>query len=400
MLNYLDNQMTQKLHPNIKLLTWFNFFLDFRLYAPIAIIYFAQISKSYALGLGVFSIEMISSSIFELPTGLLSDYVGRKKTVVLGSIAGLLAVIFYAIGINFWILAIGSIFAGLARSFYSGNNSALLHESLREYSQESEYAKYSGKTNSMFQIALAFSALAGSIIAFWSFPLVMWLSTIPQFLCLILSLKLTNPKLTDVKSETNIFSHLKESISNILKNRKLKLISVATILDRGIGETIYQFQSAFIATLWPVWAIGISKMISNLCAALGMRLSDNLSKKIGHFKSLFYSNVYNRIIGIFAAAVPTVASPLLMASTSLPSGISWISQDAIAQENFSNKQRATMGSLTSLVGSLFFAIFAFGFGYMADKLKPSLALVIGEILSISIIVVYFATFKGENKAKT
>jgi len=385
--------MDTKIHINIKLLTWFNFFLDFRLYAPVAIIYFAKISGSYTLGLGVFSVEMISSSIFEIPTGLLSDYIGRKKTVVFGVIAGLIAVVLYAIGLNFWILALGSIFGGLSRSLYSGNNSALLHESLRESHQEKEYAKYSGKTNSMFQVALAVSALFGSIVAFWSFPLVMWLSVIPQFLCLFISLKLINPKLSDNKSDVAISIHLKESLKNVLNNHKLKMISIATILDRGIGETIYQFQSAFISTIWPVWAIGISKMISNIFAAFGMRISDRLSKKYGHFKTLFYSNIYNRFAGIFAAAIPSPFSPLLMASTSMPSGISWVSQDAISQENFTNKQRATMGSITSLFGSLFFGFFALGFGYIADKLHPATALIIGEILTISVVIIYWKTFK-------
>lgn len=391
--------MNTKIHINIKLLTWFNFFSDFRLYAPVAIIYFTKISGSYALGLGIFSIEMISSSIFELPTGLLSDYVGRKKTVILGAITGLITVVLYAVGLNFWILALGSIFAGLSRSFYSGNNSALLHDSLRESHQEKEYAKYSGKTDSMFQIALAISALLGSIIAFWSFPLVMWLSVIPQFICLLLSLKLINPKLSDNKSEVAIFIHLKESISNILNNRKLKMISIATILDHGIGETIYQFQSAFIATLWPVWAIGFSKMIANLCAAFGMRISDKLSKKYGHFKTLFFSSIYNRIAGIFAAAIPTPISPILMASTSMTSGIGWISQDAISQENFTNKQRATMGSITSLVSSLFFGVFAFGFGYLADRLYPSTALIVGEVLTISVLAIYWSIFKNRLNLK-
>lgn len=385
--------MNTKVHTNIRILTWFNFFSDFRLYAPVAILYFAKISGSYALGLGVFSIEMISSSLFELPTGLLSDYVGKKKTIIFGSISALISVILYAIGIKFWVLAIGSIFAGLARSFYSGNNSALLHESLQESQQEKEYAKYSGKTNSMFQVALAISALLGSIIAFWSFPLVMWLSVIPQFLCLLLSLKLVEPKLSDNKSEVIIFTHLKESILNILNNHKLKMITIATILDRGIGETIYQFQSAFIGTLWPVWAIGISKMISNICAALGMRISNKLSKKYGHFKSLFYSNIYNRLAGIFAVTIPTITSPLLIASTSTTSGIGWVSQDAISQENFTNKQRSTMGSITSLAGGLFFGFFAYIFGYFADYLNPSTAIIIGEILTIPVSIIYWLNFK-------
>ena len=70
-----------KLHKNIKLLSWFNFLLDFKFYAPIAIIYFAKVSGSFALGMSVFSLTMLSSAFFEVPTGVYSDMIGRKKTI-------------------------------------------------------------------------------------------------------------------------------------------------------------------------------------------------------------------------------------------------------------------------------------------------------------------------------
>jgi len=56
------------MHRNIKVLTWFNFFTDFKLYAPIAILYFAQVSGSFALGMSIFAISTVSAAIFEIPT--------------------------------------------------------------------------------------------------------------------------------------------------------------------------------------------------------------------------------------------------------------------------------------------------------------------------------------------
>jgi len=95
---------------NIKLLTWFNFFTDFKLYAPVAIIYFSQVSGSFALGMAIFSIAMVSSALFEIPTGIFSDMIGRKKTVILGAISAVLYVVFYALGTSFIFLAIGALF--------------------------------------------------------------------------------------------------------------------------------------------------------------------------------------------------------------------------------------------------------------------------------------------------
>jgi hypothetical protein len=46
---------------NIRLLAWLNFCTDFVFFAPVAILYFAQTTGSYALGMSIFSIACASS---------------------------------------------------------------------------------------------------------------------------------------------------------------------------------------------------------------------------------------------------------------------------------------------------------------------------------------------------
>lgn len=93
---------------NIKILTWQGFLIGFSLWSPIAAIYFSKVSGSYALGLSIFSIAMISSAIFEIPTGIFSDLIGRKYTTVLGGLFYMMSGIFYALGFNYWFLVIGA----------------------------------------------------------------------------------------------------------------------------------------------------------------------------------------------------------------------------------------------------------------------------------------------------
>jgi MFS family permease len=85
-----------KPHSNIRVLNWFAFLIDFRLYGPFAIIYFAQVSGSYTVGMAVFSVVSISSALLEMPTGILSDRLGRRKTVILGAFFGVLSVASFA----------------------------------------------------------------------------------------------------------------------------------------------------------------------------------------------------------------------------------------------------------------------------------------------------------------
>ena len=206
---------------NINLLRWHNFFLDFRLYGPIAIIYFAQVTGSYALGLAVFSIASIASTIFEIPTGVLSDRVGGKKTIILGSLASVLAISSYAAANSFIILALGAVFEGLASSFFSGNNDALVYDTLNQQKRISKFSDTLGKLSSMFQAGLGISALIGGFIAGYSLQLVMAVSIVPQLICLFISFWFVEPKIHTKEISENILDHLRESWSAFVDNLKV-----------------------------------------------------------------------------------------------------------------------------------------------------------------------------------
>jgi MFS family permease len=192
-----------RMNRNINLFYLFNFFVDFRFYAPVAIIYFAHVSGSYALGMSIFSATMLSSALFEIPTGVFSDYIGRKKTILLGSLFLAFAVFCYALGFSYWVLLLGAITEGVSRSFFSGNNTALLYDTLNENGKVCIYHEVLGKTSSTDQLALAVSAVAGSLIASKSFSLVFWLSILAPVACILISLLFREPKVHKRES-TNI----------------------------------------------------------------------------------------------------------------------------------------------------------------------------------------------------
>lgn len=367
---------------NIKLLTWFNFFTDFKLYAPIAIIYFSQVTHSYALGAGVISLAYITSALFDIPTGIFADRIGRKKTMILGAVTAVLFVTFYAIGGNFWFLAIGAFFEGLSRAFYSGNNNALLHNMLSDEGIEHDYHIYLGKLSSMFQAALAISGLVGAFIANWSFPMVMWLSVIPQIMCLLISFQISDGKKV-LERSGSIVSDLREGIKGFIDNANLRLLSISSILDYGFGETAYQFQAPFYNTLLPIWAVGVAKTLSNVNATLGFHFSGKVINKFGSVPVLIFGELYSKVIGFTALIFATKLSPFLMSSTSFFYGTGTTSADSLMQKEFTDKQRATMSSLNSFAGSLFFGIVAFFTGLIADKLNPRNALLIIQVLSLS-----------------
>lgn len=382
----------QNVLKNIKLLTWFSFFIDFRFYYPIAILYFSQIAGSYALGMLVFGIINIAQAVAEVPTGIFSDFVGRKGTVILGSLSALFAVFCYALGFSYQVLILGAIFEGISFSFFSGNNDALLHDTLKEKGLENDYPKYHGKISAMPQVSAAIAALVGGLIAFYSFSLSIWLSLFSLICCLLISLFIVEPKVVSDKS-TNIYNHLGEAFKLFTANPKIRLLSFSSIWAYGLGESGWLFRPAFFATLWPVWALGIPQMLGNMGAALGFFTAGKVILRFGAKRILFLGSLFAHITNIVAFTYVTIFSPLLAVLGAPFFGISHTARSTLFQKEFSDKQRATMGSLNSFAGSLFFAVVSFGLGFIADLLDPAKGLLILQILMLVNIYVYWKLLK-------
>lgn len=378
---------------NIKILTWQGFFVGFSLWAPIAAIYFSEVSGSYVLGLSIFSVAMVSSAVFEIPTGVFSDLIGRKYTTMLGGLFYMLGGICYAVGLGYWWLFVGAVFEGLARAFYSGNNDALLYDSLNKSKRKEELEKWMGFIGSAEQWAAGIAAVVGGILAAkYSFGLVMWLSVIPLFLCFVTSWWLVEVNNKE-KGEGNIYRHLRESVGCFVRNRKLRLLSLSDIIGFGLGESAYQFRSVFIVSLWPLWAIGVSRMLSSVGAALGFGWSGKIIKRFKAINVMMFHHIYGKFINLTALLFPSVLSPALMATTSLLYGSGSVARASLFQKEFTDKQRATMSSLNSLGKSISFALAATFFGLVADAYGSRTALIWGQILGFSATWLVWKLFK-------
>lgn len=380
---------------NVNLLKWFNFFYDFRPYVAIAIIYFSQISKSYALGFAVFSIASISSSIFEVPTGILSDQIGRRKTVIFGALASLFALLFYGLADSFLLLSIGAFFNGLARAFLSGNNNALLFDTLKEQDRLGKFSEKLGEVNAMTEIALGMSALISGFLAIYSFKMVMIYSIFPQIIALLISIKLIEPNAFSKNNSGNPFVYLKEALNLFVRNIKLRKISISYIVDSGLEQANYDFKPAFTALFWPTWAIGIARSLDSVFGFLGFRYAGRIIKTLGPSKTLFVQQIVGMVNRFVFIGLPSVFSPLMLSVNAFIYGVGETANQTLLHLEFSDKQRATMGSLNSLGSSLFYSLLMFLIGLIADSIGPILTLLLLTGLTTVVLPLYWNLMKQD-----
>ena len=141
--------------------------------------------------------------------------------------------------------------------------------------------------------------------------------------------------------------------------------------------------------------IGIARTLANVGATLSFHFNGRLIRGFNGLKILIVDNIYNRIVNIFSTAFPTLLSPILMSSSSVFYGVTTVSKNALMQKEFTSEQRATMSSLNSFAGSIFFGVVAFVLGFLADKISPSRALLVLQIFQTGNLWIYWKLFKHD-----
>lgn len=377
---------------NLKKMYAINLLNEMKFYGIILILYYTQLSGSMTLGMSIFSIVTVIAAISEVPTGILSDKVGRKNTVIMGTLCSLISVIALALSVNYIGLLVSAFFQGLEKAFFSGNNSAFIYDILKEESREKEFNTYIGKTNSMLYLAGVISAILGTVlVAFTSYKFVVILSIIPKIIQTILSITLKNVRKYS-SEKSNIFEQIKTPIKNVFKNKILRKQVVADGIIGGIEEACFQFRTTFYETLWPTWALGIPNFLANLGAFVSNWFSGKIIKKIGNKAIIIFSNVYDILSTCAAVLMNNVFSPLVMVTNSIiPADVA---EEEIEQNLYSDQYRASMASVKSLFESLIFSVIAVLVGFVADKTSIIFAFVIFQLVKIFPICIYLNIFKN------
>lgn len=358
------NSADQTVNRNVRLLSWFNFFGDFRMYGPIMVIYFAHVTGSYTAAASLLAVKMLSSAAFEVPAGVLSDRLGRRGTMIAGAVVMVAAHLGYAGASGYGLLLAAVVLEGLATSLWSGNNESLLYDTLLEAGREEEFPRHSGRVNSMFQIALALAAAIGGMVAgAWSLRGVVVLSVVPQVLCVLVALRVREPRVHG-PLESNVLVHLGSALRGIRRNPVLRRMTLVSAL-RYSSESAAQLSPVLVAGLWPLWALGLWRTFGHGVAFVGFRVSGRVIGRVGAARTLLFGELFDNVANFVALIKPTVFSPVLLGSPAY--GMSTIAQQTLLQREFTDRERATMGSLASLLGSVLYALVALGAGLVADR---------------------------------
>ena len=226
------------MNKNIKLLYGFSFFDPFMILIPLWVPYLATqgISMRQFMELqAVFAVVILGG---EVPSGLLSDLWGRKKTLLLGST--LKAVSFSLLPL--WSSYEGFFFyhltMGIALNLISGGDVALLYDwHLAGGGERSRGTAVLGNMQLAGHTGTAISALLGGAVVTLSYGHLLWANAVLSWIPMLLVLGVAEPPAA-VDRGKNRSDELKEVLSATLVRDAATRLVFLNIVAWGVGGLV------------------------------------------------------------------------------------------------------------------------------------------------------------------
>jgi len=302
---------------------------------------------------------MVMIFIFEIPSGAIADYIGRKTALSLSAVSIILAAFTYSIYPSIVLFFLAETFWALGMALFSGTDEAFLYSTLKTTDQEDKLPKVLGRSNTMFLAANIISAPLGSIIAeYISLQFTMTCLGIIYIGTFITSLTFKEPEF-ERKVKKSYFKILKEGFKELKQNKILKILCFDRLfINIFIYLLFWTYQPYLTVANIPIVFFGFILAAMNVFNVTFNELIPRFLKKVKKKRNLLLSvNIINgfAFIVLGFAVIPLLGIIMLFLIVSFGNTRGLIYINGINKQ-IESENRATVISTINMFGSILMAI--------------------------------------------
>ncbi|ATB42299.1 MFS transporter [Cystobacter fuscus] len=369
----------------IRLLFWMHFFS-----AVLVPFYTDWGGLSLAQVLYLNAWFFLCNFLFEVPTGSVADFLGRKASLALGSAVGIGAALIYVSRPSFLVFMAAEVLFAIAYTLHSGADEALAYDSLKANGLVERAPQVLGRMESFKLGGIITATLAGGFIAStFGLSAPMRAYVIPAALALLLSLTLREPPVqaSERKERLPYTRIITEGGRYFLGHKVVLLLAVELALTNALAwGLIWLFQPLLERAGLPLRFFGVVHALSCVGQILFLGNSARLERWSGSMRRL-----------LLGATVLAGLSFLLLASTRwLPLVIVGIIVgftfslpriplfSAYINHHVPSERRATVLSFVSMVRTLGIVVMNPLIGLLAEwSLSGTMALLGAGLLALA-----------------
>ena len=385
--------MVQSLKSNITKLYLIKIAKWFMLFMPIIVLFYQdnglEMQDIFTLK-AVYSVAIV---IFEIPSGYLADVLGRKKTLIIGTILGFMGFIVYDFSFTFWSFLVAELVLGLGQSLISGADSALLYDTLKALSNQKKYLKYEGRMVSIGNFAEAIAGILGGLLAEISLRTPFYGQTAVAFIGIPAAILLIEPVRYQKISRMRFIDILGIVKYSLFKSKHLKwTIFYSAIIGTTTLTMAWFVQPYFKMVELPLAMFGLFWALLNLSVGITSYYAHKMEYKLGQVKSLLLITILIPGLYIVLGQIHALWGIVILFAFYLVRGFATpILKDYINKLTESNI-RATVLSVRNFMIRIVFAGVGPFLGWYTDIFSLSSALTLAGITFLAIaglLLIYF-----------
>ena len=340
---------------------------------------------------GVFHVV---SMCCEIPSGMLADLIGRKRTLVLSGMVSAAGSLCMILTDAFFMILVAMGLNALSYNLVSGSREALTYDSLLEAGAQEEYLRVSAIQEKLYLFVFAAANLFSVVTVSLGYEKGYLISMVQGICCSIVALRLWEPGRENTKQQEKNRNWTRILKKHVIESGRFFVthgFAARRMLISGVAAAGYYIvfmllqQHLVEQGLQAKW-IGIPLLLISFGGMAGASLGEKTGKVKIKFL-LLAGGVLEGVLIVFSG-MPVLPGCVLAAA--FAHGISEMLAIRIGDENqkvFSSEVRATMVSVESMVYSVVMVVLSPVVGWLSEKFSISWAFgILGIFVSFLICI--------------
>lgn len=209
-----------------------------RIFVAIIGAYYLTVQDVTLQTIGIITLfSSLSSFLFEIPSGYVSDKIGHKQALIVSRILLLISSICFFTAENVTMLIIAAIAMSAGFAFNSGTGSAFMHETLSELKRDNEYSSIMGKVSAIgFAVPVILTVLVPFLVSI-SYKIPFLIMAIVDCVGLAAVISLTKPKMSQAHIEEVQASNFKQVIREAFRVQYFTIAFFSGIISAMLLST-------------------------------------------------------------------------------------------------------------------------------------------------------------------
>lgn len=384
----------KKLESNIWKFYLYRLFCSLVFIGPIFVLFLRKNDLSMFQVMLLQSVYTIVIMLSVVPSGVIADYIGRKRVIIISSIFYSVGWFIYGAGSNFLQFVVAETIMGIAGGTWMASGNAFFYDTLKELDKEASYKRLFGNIVGIDNLVIGFGSLFGGYIAAYSdsFRLTFFLSGLMVSIGLLISFSFTATKQYK-HADKHYFLHLKNASDFAARHTKVRMLIIYSALAMSIIFAVFIMIQPYLEMIKvPLVYFGWVYFAMNVLAAAGAKIAHKIEIYFGE-KKIMIIMLVALIISIFG-----MARGILYLGAIFPISIFFISgifQPVISDylnKHIKSYHRSTVLSLQTLMTEGISAVSSPFFGWIVDFWSLKTAFIAAAVILIINLFILIGAF--------